>query len=408
MPARGRAPSVEGMSAWTWQVPFSLVVGGIVFAVLLLPILLSQYRRFGRLSPVHLLLAFGMSVYAVALVAFTLLPLPVAAEVCRPGRSGGILQPYPFFTVVDIVHLMERWGPGSSRVVLGVLQVAMNVLLFIPLGLLLRGVARRSTLTSTLAGLGVSLVIEATQYTGNWGLYPCSYRIADIDDLMTNAAGALIGALLAPRLLSRWVPDPRELARMPALPVGAFRRLTGMVVDLLLFQAVALLPLIGWAVVEELAVMPAAGQSDVSEPALTTVGVLLAGLAVFALPALVGSGASLGQRLVSISPVWPAGRGSLRQRLARAGVVGGVFTLGIAVLVLLLDAGLVVIPLLLLLGWAMWMLVALVTALLGDHRGLSGLISGARMIDARPRAVAVARSRARSAALPATGEPANG
>ncbi|WP_454115939.1 VanZ family protein [Microbacterium aurum] len=52
------------------------------------------------------------------------------------------------------------------------LQLALNVLLFVPLGFFIRVLGGRGVVVALLAGLGVSLVIETTQLTGVWGLYP--------------------------------------------------------------------------------------------------------------------------------------------------------------------------------------------------------------------------------------------
>ncbi|WP_404908945.1 VanZ family protein, partial [Propionibacterium freudenreichii] len=64
-----------------------------------------------------------------------------------------------------------------------VLQVVFNVVLFVPLGVLLHRYFRRGVITSTLIGLIVSVCIETTQYTGFFGLLPCAYRVADVDDV---------------------------------------------------------------------------------------------------------------------------------------------------------------------------------------------------------------------------------
>src|SRR5699024_12280953 len=43
---------------------------------------------------------------------------------------------------------------------------------------------------------------EITQLTGVYGIYNCPYRIFDVDDLLLNSTGALVGFLLAPILLA--------------------------------------------------------------------------------------------------------------------------------------------------------------------------------------------------------------
>lgn len=73
----------------------------------------------------------------------------------------------------------------------------LNVLFFLPLGFLLPMIWKRfrNPVRSVLFGLGVSLVIEAAQL-----LTP---RATDVNDLITNTLGTLIGYLLA--LLLQWI-----------------------------------------------------------------------------------------------------------------------------------------------------------------------------------------------------------
>ena len=67
------------------------VVGGLgLFAVLLVPVLVVQQRRFGRLSVRRILAVSAVCVYAVALVAYTFLPLPGSVHDCGP-RGGARL-----------------------------------------------------------------------------------------------------------------------------------------------------------------------------------------------------------------------------------------------------------------------------------------------------------------------------
>lgn len=77
-----------------------------------------------------------------------------------------------------------------------------------------RAVFKRRVLTSTAIGLTGSLLIETTQLTGFWGYFPCAYRIFDVDDLMTNTTGALLGATLA----AIWI----AVRRRPEKPLYLF------------------------------------------------------------------------------------------------------------------------------------------------------------------------------------------
>ncbi|UQN28186.1 VanZ family protein [Brachybacterium kimchii] len=384
------------MSDWTWQIPFSVIGGGVLFVGLLVPILVLQYRRYGRLSVLRLLGAAAVSVYGVALVAYTLLPLPDPARACGEG-AGRVLQVTPFQFVADIVR--EGGGLGLREAVTSwaVLQAALNVVLFVPLGLAVRGMLRRGVLAATALGALVSLAIETTQYTGLWGIYDCSYRIADIDDLLLNTAGALVGALLAPLLLHWWMPSPEQLTARRSHRVSGLRRLLGMVVDLIAVGLVGFLFDLGRAVVELVFATDARQIRELGEPGQAVL-LVLAFAVVFALPALGRSGASIGQRAVGIAPAWPRGSGGVRARLLRASAVGGVWTVGRALALLLSAAGVPLASGALSLAIGLYMLVVLVFALVGDHRGLSGRLAGNGMVDARALTDAGVTARERSTA----------
>lgn len=204
------------------------VVGGIgMFVVILGPALLLQRRRFGRVRPTRLVGVAMICVYTMSLAGLTIAPAYEIAATCR-NRAGGKLHPYPFSWVTDLLQLHDS-GVGLAGLALSfpVVQLLSNVVLFVPLGMVLRGVFRLDATTSLALGVMLSVLIEATQYTGAWGLYPCGVRVADIDDVFANSLGALLGALLAP-VLARWrVPlfvHERPLDRTadgdPAGPAG--------------------------------------------------------------------------------------------------------------------------------------------------------------------------------------------
>ena len=45
-----------------------------------------------------------------------------------------------------------------------------------------------------LFALALTCCIELLQFTGLFGLYPCRYRTVDVNDVMLNIAGVLLGA----------------------------------------------------------------------------------------------------------------------------------------------------------------------------------------------------------------------
>ena len=120
----------------------------------------------------------------------------VAVTVWMSGKSYANLDPIPFD---DIRYLARRLGnrPISTHI-LAVIVVPMvaNVLLFVPWGfllfILLYSVDRPTMQTyvlTILLGLTFSLSIEGWQY-----FLPS--RVADVNDVIWNTSGTILGALL--------------------------------------------------------------------------------------------------------------------------------------------------------------------------------------------------------------------
>lgn len=325
---------------WTWPAYVGIFGGAVLFAVFFLPIALVQSRRYGRLSGRRLLVSAALAVYGVALVAYTLLPLPSGAAgwCAQHGIDAAQLRPLAF---VDDIR-RETAGLGLTQTLRSrsVLQVAFNVLLFVPWGVAVRRFFDRGAVVTVLSGFALSVLVEVTQYTGVFGLVGCAYRIADVDDVLANTLGAAVGALVAPLVLV-WLPRSADLVRERGRPrrVTVWRRWTGMAVDWFLFAAVPLVLVLAYR-----AGLLALGRPLPDGDVLSDVilGTAVPGLLVFVLPAFTRSGASFGQRALWLRPAWPErgrggrpsaseahrgrlGDGSLARRLGRACVSGGAY-----------------------------------------------------------------------------------
>jgi glycopeptide antibiotics resistance protein len=199
----------------------AVVLGSVLAVVLLIPVAAVQYRLDGRLGPRDLAILLAAAVYALALWTYTLLPMP--AEDSYPCQ-GSQLRP---FGSLGLIRLPED-GPAALLRDPAFLQIALNVLLFVPLGYFVRLVLHRGVVVATLLGLAVSLLIELTQRTGVWNLYDCAYRLFDVDDLVVNTLGATVGSLISLLLVRRRRPD---VVLPTHLSFG--RRLVGFACDLL-------------------------------------------------------------------------------------------------------------------------------------------------------------------------------
>jgi len=360
---------------WTWPARIGVLVGTALFVALLVPILLIQVRRYGAISPARLLGAAALAVYGTALVAYTLLPLPsgdLAAWCADHGYDGAQLRPLQI--VADIRERTAGLSLGAAVRDISVLQGVFNVVLFVPWGVLVRRYLGWGLLASAASALGASLLIEVTQLTGIFGLIPCSYRLADVDDLLTNTLGGVLGAVIAPWVL-RWMPGARTLAagRGTPRPVTLWRRLFGMVVDYLactvLGGVLALTLGLGYYLVS--------GRAPADSLAVWLGTSVLAWVLVFVLPLVTGAGESLGQRTVWLAVVPPDGGTRLAPRARlRRGLAGGALWGLLQALADRFDTAQ---------GLATTVATVLVLAVLftRGRRGLSGKVAPYRLVDAR-------------------------
>ena len=298
------------------QALVSVMVGLGISSVLFFPILIWHYRRYGRPDITRLFWTVAGFIYVSALIAFTIFPIPdfdqgyCATHATEPVYN--ILrvpaEAYELFQKHGLAHLFEAWLFWET---------ALNILLFVPLGFLVRRVFEYPRLSVLAVALGTSIFIEATQITGNWGIAECPYRVADITDLVTNTSGAALGIALE-ALVPRFLQKREELRRTRHQPraVTRRRRLLGMILDT------------GYLIVGFLSMGAVTGMAlsllwpdYFSSPLYGTrlggiplrlefMFPLAATMCMVIIPAASGTGASLGQRTVYLRP---ATVGSIRR-----------------------------------------------------------------------------------------------
>lgn len=253
-------------------------------------LLALQYHKHGRLSWRRTITSLVVVFYVFGLLGYTMLPLPETRDAfCRPGVVQTQLVPFQFFEDFNVA-----WEGGRRAFLTSfqLWQVLFNVLLFIPVGILAVRWARANVLTGTLLGLALSLAIEATQYTGIWGVYTCAYRVADVDDLIVNTSGAFLGTLLAylPVFAFLSAPNERDAAHQPPRPITRARRALAGFFDLAFITAFVLAVSLVLEVAERL------GLSSAHAEPLQSVISVAAILAVVIFPSMAPGRATLGQR----------------------------------------------------------------------------------------------------------------
>lgn len=157
-----------------WQFPMiAIVCAALCFVIFLLMKARGKNRAF-----VRYFMLWGFMCYCAALVYFTLLwywpDITFAPE-------WHLLNLEPF------IWTKETYQMGTAKM-LG--QLALNIGMFVPMGLMLPIVSKRMRhiWSTALVSLGATLAIETLQFFMG--------RSADIDDVIMNFAGAVLGYLI--------------------------------------------------------------------------------------------------------------------------------------------------------------------------------------------------------------------
>lgn len=363
------------MSQWVWSAQVGFLLGSVTFVLAFVPVLMLQYRRYGRMSFIRMLGAAATAIYITAIASYTWLPLPERSAAWCAQFGITEINTTPFAFLDEWRPLIQQIGIRNALRTATVLQVVFNVVLFIPWGIIARRFLHLPFVVAVGSGFLASLFVEATQATGLWGLYECAYRYADIDDLIMNTLGALIGAIIAPIVLF-WMPraDTLIATRSQPRPITSWRRYASMLITMTTvvggnFVAVVVVRM-GMLILER----PIDNPLTINLERMASIMVVIV---LMYLPAVAGFG-NIGLMVTWLAPRWrdETGRltkGPLLLRLMRTSVVGLpylVTTLGDWTFINLLL-------------WVAVGLSLLLVPFTRERRSFACLVTGATLVDTR-------------------------
>ncbi|MDR2508790.1 MAG: VanZ family protein [Candidatus Ancillula sp.] len=180
------------LSNFSASFKMALIIWPFVGVLLTIPMLTFHYIKYHRLPLIRVGVSYLFILYAIGIFfAFTLYPFPEDFQVACSSMVEKV-QLIPFYMAVSILHDTGR----------AILQVLLNLVFFLPLGVFLRNFWGRKIGTSIGIILASSLLVEALQLTHMFGILPCQYRLFDVDDLIVNTLGGILGFMLA-----KYLPD---------------------------------------------------------------------------------------------------------------------------------------------------------------------------------------------------------
>ncbi len=214
----------------------------VIVGVFTIPFLIWNYRKYNGLSIMRVTVIFSFIFYMMCAFFLTLLPLPAIEEVLK--RDPVPFNHHLFNNIITALKdagflssdsatwfNASKWKKLLTSAML--FQIIANIIMQMPLGFYLRYYFRVSWKKALGIGFLVSMFFEMTQLSGVWGIYPYAFRCPDVDDLMNNTLGCMIGFWMAP-LLIHFLPSVEkmdEVAKKRGQKMDFLRAFSAFAVD---------------------------------------------------------------------------------------------------------------------------------------------------------------------------------
>lgn len=216
----------------------------VVALFITIPFILIQYHKYGSINKLRVLIIYSFILYMITIFFLIILPLPSFEDVVN--LTTPKVQLIPFRFIVDFVKETPLILSKPSTYLKALCDssfytIIFNLFMFIPFGMYLRYYFKKDLKGIIKYSFLLSLFFELTQLSGLYFIYPRPYRLFDIDDLMINTLGGVIGHYIMG--LIKFLPSREDIDRKTfedSKQVSGLRRITMFCLDLVIFITIEL------------------------------------------------------------------------------------------------------------------------------------------------------------------------
>lgn len=241
------------MSVYLIPIQTALLLFPFLAAVITLPYSIVQYRKYGSVLPIRVLLVYSFIFYLLCAYFLVILPLPPIEEVASYTKP--VMQLIPFASLKEFtMNSSLIWNDPSTYLTAlnepSLYLILFNILLTIPFGIYLRYYFQCGWKKTLLFTFLLTLSFECLQLSALFGIYPRPYRLFDVNDLITNTMGGMLGYAITPLfahfLVSRERMDEKAFDR--GRTVSPLRRSLAFMFDnlIILLTATGITALFFW------------------------------------------------------------------------------------------------------------------------------------------------------------------
>ena len=218
----------------------------IVAFFISIPFILIQYHKYGATSFIRSLIIYSFTLYFICSYFLVILPLPKISVVEK--LTTPRMQLIPFSFIIDFIK-NTSFNISDIHTYIATVKESYffvpiyNIFLTIPFGIYLRYYFKCNLKKIIISTFILSLFFELTQLSGLYFIYPRGYRLFDIDDLILNTLGGVLGYFVF-KPLEKILPKREEIdlkALKNGKKVTGFKRTTAFFFDLFLLLVINIL-----------------------------------------------------------------------------------------------------------------------------------------------------------------------
>lgn len=188
------------MSVYVDTVEVGTIFFALLFVFILFFTIIIQYRRNGLFYGKEAIFFLAFIFYLEIAYFMTILPLP---DIKTFPQSSKPLIDYMQLNPAYFINDITAYFRNHSFSIMNLLKAppffttVFNIILLFPLGIFLKNLFNYKLNKIITISFLVSLSFELLQLSGLLFIYPHPYRLFDVDDLIMNTLGGLLGGALA-------------------------------------------------------------------------------------------------------------------------------------------------------------------------------------------------------------------
>ncbi len=227
------------MAVYFEPIKTALILFPIIAFFITLPYLIIEYHKYGAVPLLRSVIVYTFILYLLAAFLLVILPLPSKEAVLKMPTRSPQLVPFTFIKDIMVTTNLNLKNPSTYLSFLKtptVYTVIFNLFLLFPFGVYLHYYFEKKWYQVLIMSFCLSLFFEITQLTGIFFIYPKAYRLFDVDDLMINTLGGMLG-FICTKPLTIFLPSRKELdqkAYTKGTKISIYRRGIALFIDLFL------------------------------------------------------------------------------------------------------------------------------------------------------------------------------